>query len=74
MASISQLLDEIARSSIRCVDEAWKETPRPKRDGTKMILVSEPLFNRLEKAVNQLVATGEYRHRRQNRGGSEPSE
>lgn len=58
--SVSELLDEIARASIRLCDEAWKENPRPIRDGTRMILVSEPIYKRLEKAVKQLQETGEY--------------
>jgi len=56
--SISELLDEIARASIRVVDEVCKKPAD--HDGTKMVLVPQVLFERLEAAAKALQETGEY--------------
>ncbi len=58
--SVSELLDEIARASIRCTDEVVRLKVRPQHDGTEMLLIPEIIFNRLERAVKELLETGEY--------------
>lgn len=49
--SIQEFLVEILGASVRCVDEVWREDPRPVRDGTKMVMIPEVIFNCLEKAL-----------------------
>lgn len=58
--SNSELLDEIARAAIRCVDEALRGVAPLSHDGTDMVLMPEIIFRRLEDAVKELVSSGEY--------------
>lgn len=68
MTSYLELLDEVSRASIRCVEKAWQEEPPPKRDGTKMVFIPELLFDSLNSAVQRLIVTDRYNDSKSNSG------
>lgn len=55
-------MSEVILAALRCIEEVVRLTQPPIHDGTKMVLVPEVLFKRLEQAVKVALDAHEKDH------------